>query len=56
MVASPTVKPVARITLDKVTLMRVDGKRAYIEGTGILNSLPARITVTAQDNVLRDRL
>lgn len=51
MVMSAVVRPVARIELNKVTLMKVDGKRAYIEGTGVLNNLPARITVTAQDNV-----
>ena len=51
MVMSPMIRPIARIQLTKVTLMKVNGNKAYIEGTGLLNNLPAKITVTAQDNV-----
>lgn len=50
LVMSPIVKPIVSITMTKVTLMQVTGAKAYIEGFGVLNNLPAKVTLTAIDN------
>lgn len=51
MVMSPVNRPVVMIQVRQIATLAVDGNTAVMTGPGILNGIPATVTVTAVDNV-----
>jgi hypothetical protein len=42
-------RPLVRITVPKVTMLKIDGKVATLQGPGTFNGKPARVTVYVED-------